>query len=402
MKKSTFFKSASLALACAAATAAFSGCGSKNYAENNTAFFIGASGPLTGSAASYGVAVQRGAELAVEEINAKNEDGMRFTFEIKDDKASAADVPTNFAALYEKGMQLSLGAVTSGACLSFKGLAAEKNLFTLCPSATADDVTKDADTVFQMCFSDSNQGTVAAQQYFNTDAVPAGTKLGILYCSNDAYSKGIYDTFKAALDTSKFAEVSETSFRNDASGNPPTDMNSQVETLKNCSYFFMPVYYTPAVTFMLAAKGKIASDAVYFGCDGFDGIDTSVKDFDIHTVTQRVSMLSHFFSGSPDEKVQSFVTAYKNKYGSTPIQFAASAYDSVYAMYEAVKTARAEGKEISYTTAADELGRTLSEIFRSETFTFSGVTTAGGTATWSAGGTVNKRAEIVVIKEADA
>ena len=179
-------------------------------------------------------------------------------------------------------------------------------------------------------------------------------------------------------------------------------MNSQVETLKNCSYFFMPVYYTPAVTFMLAAKGKIASDAVYFGCDGFDGIDTSVKDFDIHTVTQRVSMLSHFFSGSSDEKVQSFVTAYKNKYGSTPIQFAASAYDSVYAMYEAVKTARAEGKEISYTTAADELGRTLSEIFRSETFTYSGVTTAGGTATWSAGGTVNKRAEIVVIKEADA
>ena len=98
MKKSTFFKSASLALACAAAATAFSGCGSKNYAENNTAFFIGASGPLTGSAASYGIAVQRGAELAVEEINAKNEDGMRFTFEIKDDKASAADVPTNFAA----------------------------------------------------------------------------------------------------------------------------------------------------------------------------------------------------------------------------------------------------------------------------------------------------------------
>lgn len=133
MKKSTFFKSASLALACAAATAAFSGCGSKNYAENNTAFFIGASGPLTGSAASYGIAVQRGAELAVEEINAKNEDGMRFTFEIKDDKASAADVPTNFAALYEKGMQLSLGAVTSGACLSFQGACRRKKFVYAVP-----------------------------------------------------------------------------------------------------------------------------------------------------------------------------------------------------------------------------------------------------------------------------
>lgn len=402
MNKKSFFKSASLVLAGAASAAAFAGCGNQNYAKNNTAFFIGASGPLTGSAATYGIAVQRGAELAVEEINAKNEDGLQFVFEIKDDKASPADVPNNFAALYESGMQFSLGCVTSGACLSFKGLAAEKDLFTLCPSATADDVTKDADTVFQMCFSDSNQGTVAAQQYFNTEAVPAGTKLGILYCSNDAYSKGIYDNFMSSLDQEKFGEIVKTSFQNDASGNPPTDFNSQVQTLKDCTYFFMPIYYTPAARFMIAAENKVADDAVYFGCDGFDGIDTAVKGFDIHTVTQRVSMLSHFSATSSRENVQAFVSAYKNKYDSVPIQFAASAYDSVYAIYEGVKAARAAGKEVTYTTAADELGKLMSETFRSESFKFSGVTTADGDATWSAGGTVNKRAEIVVIKEANA
>lgn len=402
MNKKSFFKSASLVLAGAASAAAFAGCGNQNYAKNNTAFFIGASGPLTGSAATYGIAVQRGAELAVEEINAKNEDGLQFVFEIKDDKASPADVPNNFAALYESGMQFSLGCVTSGACLSFKGLAAEKDLFTLCPSATADDVTKDADTVFQMCFSDSNQGTVAAQQYFNTEAVPAGTKLGILYCSNDAYSKGIYDNFMSSLDQEKFGEIVKTSFQNDASGNPPTDFNSQVQTLKDCTYFFMPIYYTPAARFMIAAENKVADDAVYFGCDGFDGIDTAVKGFDIHTVTQRVSMLSHFSATSSRENVQAFVSAYKNKYDSVPIQFAASAYDSVYAIYEGVKAARAAGKEVTYTTAADELGKMMSEMFRSESFKFSGVTTADGDATWSAGGTVNKRAEIVVIKEANA
>lgn len=402
MNKKSFFKSASLVLAGAASAAAFAGCGNQNYAKNNTAFFIGASGPLTGSAATYGIAVQRGAELAVEEINAKNEDGLQFVFEIKDDKASPADVPNNFAALYESGMQFSLGCVTSGACLSFKGLAAEKNLFTLCPSATADDVTKDADTVFQMCFSDSNQGTVAAQQYFNTEAVPAGTKLGILYCSNDAYSKGIYDNFMSSLDQEKFGEIVKTSFQNDASGNPPTDFNSQVQTLKDCTYFFMPIYYTPAARFMIAAENKVADDAVYFGCDGFDGIDTAVKGFDIHTVTQRVSMLSHFSATSSRQNVQAFVSAYKNKYDSVPIQFAASAYDSVYAIYEGVKAARAAGKEVTYTTAADELGKLMSETFRSESFKFSGVTTADGDATWSAGGTVNKRAEIVVIKEANA
>ena len=73
MKHTAFFKAASITLAAAASAACFAGCGGKNYAENNTEYYIGASGPLTGGAAAYGIAVQRGAELAVEEINAKNE-----------------------------------------------------------------------------------------------------------------------------------------------------------------------------------------------------------------------------------------------------------------------------------------------------------------------------------------
>ncbi|MGN1053635.1 MAG: ABC transporter substrate-binding protein [Candidatus Scatosoma sp.] len=404
MKHTAFFKAASLTLAAAAGAACFAGCGGNNYADKNTEYYIGASGPLSESAAAYGIAVQRGAELAVEEINAKNEDGMKFSFTMKDDKASPKDVPANFASMYESGMQLSLGCVTSGACLEFKNLAVEKELFMLCPSATADDVTKDADTVYQMCFSDSNQGSVAAEQYFNTNEVPSDAKLGILYCSNDAYSTGILKNFKSALDKTKFpdSQIKEASFQNDASGNPPTDLSSQVESLKDCNYFFMPIYYTPAATFMTAAQSKVTDDAVFFGCDGFDGIDTAIQNFDINSIKQQVSMLSHFSATSSVKKVQDFVNAFSTKYKTAPIQFAAAAYDCVYAMYEGIKTAKANGKEVPFTISAKDMSAILCEVFQSESFSYSGVTTADGTATWKADGTVNKKAEIVIIKAKNA
>jgi REP element-mobilizing transposase RayT len=91
----------------------FASCGDKN-----EAFKIGATGPLTGEAASYGISVQNGAALAVKHLNAKD-GGLKFEFKILDDKAGAADATTNYATLADWGMQLSLGGVTSGAGEAF-------------------------------------------------------------------------------------------------------------------------------------------------------------------------------------------------------------------------------------------------------------------------------------------
>ncbi|MGN1442910.1 MAG: ABC transporter substrate-binding protein, partial [Acutalibacteraceae bacterium] len=112
-----------------------------NYAASNTEYFIGATGPLTGDAAQYGISVQNGASLAVEEINAAGGlNGKNFKFDIKDDKAAAADAATGYDTLYEAGMQASLGSVTSGSADSFAGKAVEDNVFVMTPSASAANV----------------------------------------------------------------------------------------------------------------------------------------------------------------------------------------------------------------------------------------------------------------------
>jgi ABC-type branched-subunit amino acid transport system substrate-binding protein len=149
------------------------------------------------------------------------------------------------------------------------------------------------------------------------------------------------------------------------------------------------------------------SIAVYYGCDGFDGID-AIEGFDINTVKQEVSYLSHFNSTATEGPAAEFIAKYNDKYDEEkePLnQFGAAAYDCVYAIYEAMKTAKANGKEIDANISADELCEILKEVFNSDSFTFRGITgkTEGNeksTISWSADGTVQKEAIKYIVKEA--
>ena len=377
-----------LMLAVIMIAAMFAGCGKKGYTADNTEFVIGASGPLTGGAAVYGVAVQNSAQLAVDEINAAGGlNGVPFKLVMLDDKHDAANISTNYSSLLEGGMQVSLGTVTTAPGLEFKNLSKDDNVFFLTPSASGDDIPAN-DNGYQMCFADGNQGKVAAD-FINQNF--AGQTIGVFYKSDDAYSKGIYDQFKANLDAS--VTVTETSF----SAANETDFSVQIDTLKDCKFIFMPIYYTPASIFMTQAKDIIAADAVYYGCDGFDGID-SADGFDIAAIPQAVTMLSHFNSKAEDGAAKAFIDKYVAKYGAETLnQFGASAYDCVYAIYGAMEKAIAEGKKIDVTISASDLCEILKAEFNGG-YTVNGAVT-GDNITWEANGYVNKTAIQYVIKE---
>ncbi len=348
---------------------------------------IGMSGPLTGGAALYGQAVKNAAEMAIEEINAAGGlNGVRFELIALDDEHDPTKISTNFAAMMDKGIHVSLGCVTTKPALEFKELAKEENLFFLTPSASGDAVP-DGKTGFQMCFADSNQGKVAAVDYVNKSF--KGQTIGVLYRSDDAYSTGIFNQFKANLDSG--ITLKETSF----TGDKPASMESQVAQLKDCKFIFLPIYYDPAILFMKQAKGQIADDAIYYGCDGLDGID-SAEGFDINTIPQEISMLSHFNSKATEGKAKEFIDKYTDKYGKETLnQFGASAYDCVYAIYEAMKAA---GDKINVDMSASEICNVLSAEFTGG-FTFSGAT--GTNIKWNSQGFVEKQAVRYTIKEAD-
>ena len=368
----------------------FAACGKKGYTSDNTEYVIGCSGPLTGAAAVYGVAVKNAAQIAVDEINAAGGlNGIKFKLVVLDDKHDPANISTNYSSLLEGGMQLSLGAVTTAPGMEFKNLAYDDNVFFLTPSASGDEIPTYPNG-YQMCFADGNQGGVAAD-YVNNNF--AGQTIGVFYKSDDPYSNGIYEQFKANLDAS--VTVVETSF----SAANETDFSVQIDTLKDCKFVFMPIYYTPASIFMTQAKDIMPADAVYNGCDGFDGID-SADGFDINAIPQAVTMLSHFNSKAESGAAKEFVDKYVAAYGTDTLnQFGASAYDCVYALYGAMEKAISEGTDIPVDISASDLCEILKAQFEGGYTVTDAVT--GDSITWESTGYVNKTAVQYVIKEAN-
>lgn len=395
--KRTFTKVLALCVCAVMLVGCFAGCSSKK----DDCIVIGLTGPLTGGASIYGIAVKNSAQLAVDEINeAGGLNGVKFKLDMRDDEHNPENVANLYAGLVKDGMQVALGTVTTKPGLEFKNLAKEDNVFFLTPSATGDAIPE-FDNGYQMCFSDSNQGTAAAK-FFNENY--KGKKVGIFYKADDEYSKGIYDNFKSALDSSFNEELKEASFTGDAS-----TFDSQINTLKGCEVVFMPIYYTPASQFMTQANNVENSIATYYGCDGFDGID-AIDGFDINTIPQEISMLSHFNSTAPDGPAAEFIEKYNDKYDEEkePLnQFGAAAYDCVYAIYEAMKVAVENGKEIDAKTSASDVCEILKEVFNSDDFTYRGITgkcegDERSYISWSEDGTVVKEAIKYIVKEKSA
>ncbi len=365
----------------------FAACGGAGYTSGNTEYVIGFSGPLTGGAAIYGTAVNNSAQMAVDEINeAGGLNGVNFKLIATDDTHDATKVAANYASMLEGGMQVSLGTVTTAPGLEYTKLSSEDNVFFLTPSASGDDIPQ-TENGFQMCFADGNQGKVAAD-YVNSLGLK---KIGIFYKSDDAYSNGIFKQFKDNLDSS--IETVEAVFTGEAQ-----DFSSQISTLKDCTFIFMPIYYQPASVFMTQAKEIISADAVYYGCDGFDGLAGQFDDFSI--IPQEVSMLSHFDSNAKDGVAAEYIKKYTDKFGAETLnQFGASAYDCVYAIYNAMKAAIDAGTSIDVTISASDLCDILKAQFTGD-FSYSGVT--GTDITWEDNGYVSKEAVKYTLKTANS
>lgn len=335
---------------------------------------IGATGPLSGDAMSYGVSVNQGATIAVDEINeAGGLNGIKFTYSMKDDKATAADAATGYDSLYDEGMKVSLGSVTSGSCEAFAAKALEDNLFFITPSASAANVIADRKNAFRVCFGDPDQGVLAAEELTSKYK-----KIGCIYDTSDPYSKGIWEAFDA-----KMKELKATYELRTFDADNKKDFSTQVDALKDCDTIFLPFYYTEAG---LVAKAcvKKGVKADLFGCDGLDGVADMIDE----SVTNSIRYITPFDVNSTDEKVSSFVKKYEEKYGEKPDQFAADGYDAIYTLFEAMKAAGVDNADIDASELCDKLIATIT----SDSFSYKGVT---GDMTWDASGACTKVPVIV-------
>lgn len=400
MKK--FNKIMSALMASAMAATLFAGCGNTDAgtqpadssseaapeASDDTAasasgvLKIGGIGPTTGSAAVYGIAVQNAAQLAVDEINAAGGiNGVQIEFKFEDDECDAEKSVNAYNTLKDWGMQMLMGTVTSGCSVAVAEKTSEDNMFQLTPSGSSVDCVK-YDNAFRVCFSDPNQGAASAQ-YIGENAI--ASKIAIIYDSSDIYSSGIYEKFVTEAGNQPFEIVSAEAFTADNK----TDFSVQLQKAKDAGaeLVFLPIYYTEA-SLILSQASTMGYSPIFFGCDGLDGI-LNVENFDT-SLAEGVMLLTPFAADAEDELTQNFVNAYKEKFGDTPNQFAADAYDAIYAIKAAGEKAGIT-PDMDISAMCEAMKGAMPEI------TLDGLTGVG--MTWDASGEPNKAPKAVQITD---
>ncbi|MGN0996405.1 MAG: ABC transporter substrate-binding protein [Candidatus Ventricola sp.] len=340
---------------------------------------IGVIGPMTGPYAVYGLAVQYGAQIAAEEINALG--GVQLEILPADDQGDGELGVNAYNDLLDKGVSIMLSTVTSGSCIAVSDVAFEDRVFMLTPSGSADVITDGKDNMFRVCFKDSAQGLASAQYICDKQLA---TKVGVIYNNALDYSIGIYNSFKTKAAELGLEIVAEAAFSDDTNA----DFSVQIAKMQEAGaeLVFLPIYYTPA-SLILAQCASVGYAPIFFGVDGMDGILT-LEGFDA-SLAEGVMLLTPFSADAEDDLTKNFVAAYQAKHGEIPNQFAADAYDGVYALKAAIEKAGVTA-DTAAEDACDPMIAAMQEIE---------VTGLTGTMRWDATGEVDKTPTAVVIKD---
>lgn len=382
----------SLSLAAVMTTAMLAGCGGEKPAASNPetpaavadavkggAIKIGNSGPLTNDYAMYGKAVEYGLKLGFEEINAKG--GLQYEVRVEDDEGDSEMAVNSYNTLMDWGMQIMAGATTSGCAFTTGSLCAEDHVFMLTPSGSDPKIITTGDNVFQICFTDPNQGIASAD--YISQRYP-DSKIGLIYESSNPYSVGVRDTFVAEAKNKGLNVVCEESYTSDNKA----DLSTQVTKCQamGCDLVFMPIYSVEGAQ-VLTYADRIGYEPLFVGCDGLDGI-LAVEGFD-PKLAEGVLLLTPFDATAEDERVQAFVKNYTEKFGIAPNQFAADAYDVAYAIDQACQAAGVT-PDMDCAEVCDKM------VEQMLTMTFSGIT--GDNMTWGADGAVSKLPKAVKVQ----
>ncbi|WP_029175952.1 ABC transporter substrate-binding protein [Streptococcus suis] len=326
-----------VALATFASAALLAACGNVSTTNTSVAvssvgdtFKIGYNLELSGAVSSYGQTEEKGANLAVKEINAAGGiDGKKIEVITKDNKSETAEAATVATSLASEGANVVIGPATSGASAASIPALTSAGVPMITPSGTQTNlVVNDKGEVqeyfFRTTFTDGYQGQIMAK--YATENLSA--KKVVLYFDNSSdYGKGVAEAFKKAY-TGEI--VSEITF---ASGDK--DFQAALTKLKDKEFdaIIMPGYYNETGTIVKQARG-LGIDKPILGSDGFDS--PQFTELATASAASNVYYLSAFVT-SASEKAKAFYDAYKKEYNEEPSMFSALAYDSVYMAAEAAK-----------------------------------------------------------------
>lgn len=301
---------------------------------------IGHYGSLTGSEATFGQSTSNGLKLAIAEINdAGGINGRKVRlveYDTKGDSKEAGAVVTRLVT--KDKVTAVIGEVASSLSLAGAPICQQNGVPMISPSSTNPKVTEQGDMIFRACFIDPFQGYVCAKFAWETKQYK---NAAILLDQSQAYSVGLAEEFEKAF--VKFGgkiSIKQQYNKGDQ------DFTARLTAIRgtNPEVIFVPGYYTDVANIAIQAK-KLGINAPLLGGDGWD----SNKLCEIAGKAIEGSFYSnHASPDDPSPAFQTFVTTYKDEYGSVPDALGALGYDSGKILFEAMKKAPSlAGKDLA-------------------------------------------------------
>ena len=309
------------------------GCGNGQGASGDSdEIVIGAIGPLSGAASTYGESVKNGAQIFLDKINSNGGiDGKQVVLKFEDDEAD----PTKAISAYDKlvnqdGVKFLLGPVTSGAANAVGPNATADGIPMITPSGTETNLTTTGgEYVYRTCYIDATQGEVIAK--YSSENLGAKT-MAVLYNKDSDYSTGIAEAAKAQFEANGGKVVEYVSYNEG-----DKDFSAQLTNIKssNPDVLVLPDYYSVVPVIADQAR-KIGITSQLIGGDGWDSPELVKIGGD---AVEGGLFVNHYSPDDSDAEVQEFVSAYKEKYGQTPDAFAALSYSTLQLFAEAITKA---------------------------------------------------------------
>lgn len=307
------------------------GCGKSDTAKSDE-IRIGALFELTGAVANYGKSSLNGAQMAVDEINAKGGiNGKKVKLESMDDKGDATEASNAYNKLAGDNNVLAVaGPTISATTAAVAPLADQSKLVTIAPAATSDSI-ETGNYLFRTCFKDSYQGEVAAR--FAAENLKV-KKVAVLYGTGDPYSSGVGEAFAKAAEKLGLEVVDKES----SSSADDTEYSAQLQKIQasGAELLYAPYYYSVAGPYIIPQARSVGFEGYVMGPDGYDGLKLTGDKSQYN----KTYYTTHYSADdNTNTKVQDFIKSYKSKNNAEPNTFAALGYDTIYMIKQAIEKA---------------------------------------------------------------
>jgi branched-chain amino acid transport system substrate-binding protein len=293
---------------------------------------VGAYLSLSGSDSTFGTDTRQGIEQAVEEVNAGGGiKGRKVRVIYEDDKSTTQEASQKVRQLIDRDKVVALlGEVASSRSLAGGLIANTSHVPMVTPSSTAVEVTQGREWVFRTCFTDDQQGQVAA--HFVHGELKR-TKIGIFYAAQDTYSSGLARSFR-----DEFKKLGGTVVVDKGYQKGETNFTTYLNELKAAQpeMIFVPNYYNDMVQIARQAKQVGIPGDHFVGGDGWDSADLLEG---AASELEGAYFTNHYAPDVPWPNAKKFLDTYRARYKTDPSSLAAMGYDAARLLFDAIDRA---------------------------------------------------------------